>query len=253
MRAAPVLVLAALIVVLCAACARAEEPVAVAPAGPSAPSSASLPGCAGGEVFVAEVETDLDAAGAPPRQAATEMLALLGPDGTELARRLEPGTSETTWVVRAAAGAGEIAQVRLFALASGGYGGNSARVCGPAPTPAPAPAPGPSAPGTAEPAFGLDISNQSFARPDVRLVVTIDGHQVVDGAFPVGSQHNFYSFPLVLGPGDHELRVTVPEHNEEWMERFAVKDDQYAYLSYWGGVSDAPLQVQFSDEPFAYQ
>lgn len=240
----------------CVACGPAETPVVTAatttpPASPPAPVSVTLPGCEGDEVLGADATIDLEAVGVPARQAAVEILAVLGPAGSSLADRLQPGESETEWVVRAPAGEGDIALVQLVELPSGGYVGTSARACGPAPSPTPTP-PSSAVEPSGEVALGLDISNQSFERPDVRLVVTIDGHEVVDGRFPVGSQHNFYRFPVSLTPGDHELRVTAPEHGEELTEQLGLQDDRYAALSYWGGESAAPLQLELSDEPFAY-
>lgn len=253
----PIRQLTVVALLVCVACGPAETPVVTAatttppPTSPPAPMSVTLPGCEGGEVFGADAQIDLEAVGVPARQAAVEILAVLGPPGSSLADRLEPGESETEWVVRAPAGEGDIALVQLVELPSGGYVGTSARACGPAPSPTPTP-PSSAVEPSGEVALGLDVSNQSFARPDVRLVVTIDGHEVVDGRFPVGSQHDFYRFPVRLTPGDHELRVTAPEHGEELTEQLGLQDDRYAALSYWGGESAAPLQLELSDEPFAY-
>lgn len=56
--------------------------------------------------------------------------------------------------------------------------------------------------------FLLLVSNQSFLDDPVVLTVQIDGVEVVSQPFEVRNQHHYLSFPLRLGPGAHQLRVT---------------------------------------------
>ena len=55
----------------------------------------------------------------------------------------------------------------------------------------------------------LYVSNQSFANPDVRMAVAVDGAVVADQVFDVCGQHGQALFPLALDPGWHDLTVTT--------------------------------------------
>jgi hypothetical protein len=54
----------------------------------------------------------------------------------------------------------------------------------------------------------MHISNQSVADPTVGITVSIDGTDVIDGDFEVGSQHTWAAHELSLAPGQHTVIVT---------------------------------------------
>ena len=80
----------------------------------------------------------------------------------------------------------------------------------------------------------LVISNQSFLEPNVRIDVRIDGEPVVDGAFPVEGQHSFFSYPLKIRPGRHELTARTTS-GVRTAEAFDVSEagSRYGVLNYW--------------------
>jgi hypothetical protein len=57
--------------------------------------------------------------------------------------------------------------------------------------------------------FLLDISNQSFDQPTIATKVYVDGVLLVDREFHVEGQHTWVTFPILVEPGPHELRVEV--------------------------------------------
>lgn len=100
----------------------------------------------------------------------------------------------------------------------------------------------------------LHASNQSFADETVRLRITVDGVVVADRDFEVGSQHNWYTFPLELAPGDHEVlvladtgvrarhTVTIPEG-----------EVRYAVADYWDeGDGEPEITWLAQAEPLAF-
>jgi len=116
-------------------------------------------------------------------------------------------------------------------------------------------------PPTTEPAppeeeanFHLDISNQSFRNPDVGLVVSIDGDEVVAKSFAVEGQHTVESFPFAIEAGSHRIEI-VADDGSELAEDIEVPGDAplYANVSYWGPDGGGrELIFQTQDEPFAY-
>ncbi|MDX1511592.1 MAG: hypothetical protein R3249_09610 [Nitriliruptorales bacterium] len=120
---------------------------------------------------------------------------------------------------------------------------------GPGATPVNAPTV--SEPGTI--AFHLDVSNQSFEVPTVRLVVAIDGSPVIDGYFHVESQHTWVSHTFFLPPGDHQMTVLAPGRGEQLNESFLLMDELWASLNYWSSAgSEPPFTWQTADGPFSY-
>jgi hypothetical protein len=110
-----------------------------------------------------------------------------------------------------------------------------------APPPAATPSPEPSGPGLLDPDgnFVLSVSNQSFAIDPVDIVIEIDGEQVIDGDFAVGSQHTWRRHVLRLSPGRHTLTARSSRGEASLEESFVVRDDRrWADLSY-GYSTDA--------------
>lgn len=100
---------------------------------------------------------------------------------------------------------------------------------------------------------GLEVvvSNQSFGDPDVALTVTVDGEVVIDGSYPVESQHTAVAYLLPLEPGEHQVEIRTDSGATH--ERTVTVGDQRRYLSisYWGddATSGEPLSIHESDEP----
>lgn len=99
--------------------------------------------------------------------------------------------------------------------------------------------------------LALVISNQSFADPDVRLTVEIDGNVMVDRSFAVENQHSRHSYLFPLDPGEHQ--VTVRADTGATHQRIVTlgPDRRFLYLNYWGDGQEPadPFTVQESEEP----
>lgn len=54
----------------------------------------------------------------------------------------------------------------------------------------------------------LMVSNQSYLDDPVALTVVIDGLDVLSQPFEVRNQHHFVRFPLRVGAGTHQLKVS---------------------------------------------
>ena len=80
----------------------------------------------------------------------------------------------------------------------------------------------------------LWVSNQSFKDNPVILTISIDGTELVDQSFEVGSQHNWILFPVSLPPGQHVLNV-ASETGTEMRQRFTshATEARYAAVDYW--------------------
>ncbi len=80
----------------------------------------------------------------------------------------------------------------------------------------------------------LWVSNQSFKDNPIVLTISIDGTEVVDQSFEVGSQHNWILFPVSLPPGQHVLNA-ASETGSEMRQRFTshATEARYAAVDYW--------------------
>ena len=111
-------------------------------------------------------------------------------------------------------------------------------------------APLPTIPGPDTVPLHLNVTNQSFEIPEVRLVVDVDGESIIDEVFAVEDQHTWVSYDLYLDAGDHEIVVSAPEHAANMEESFTLDDERWALVSFWLGEADAtqPFGWTFSDE-----
>jgi hypothetical protein len=96
----------------------------------------------------------------------------------------------------------------------------------------------------------LNVTNQSFEIPEVRLVVEVDGESIIDQVYAVEDQHTWVSYDLHLDGGDHEIVVSAPEHAVDIEESFTLDDERWALVSFWLGEDDAtqPFNWTFSEE-----
>ena len=81
----------------------------------------------------------------------------------------------------------------------------------------------------------LTVSNQSYLDDPVVLTVVIDGVDVLSQPFEVRNQHHFVRFPLRLGSGTHELKVSS-DTGVVLDERFtlpATGERQHAGIAYY--------------------
>lgn len=81
----------------------------------------------------------------------------------------------------------------------------------------------------------LMVSNQSHLDDPVVLTVEIDGADVLSQPFEVRSQHHFVRFPLRLGSGAHQLKVSS-DTGVVRQEQFTLPtsgDKQYAAIAYY--------------------
>jgi hypothetical protein len=81
----------------------------------------------------------------------------------------------------------------------------------------------------------LMVSNQSYLDDPVVLTVVIDGVDVVSQPFEVRNQHHFVRFPLRLGPGPHQLKVSSDTGVvlEEQFTLPATGERQHAGIGYY--------------------
>jgi len=99
----------------------------------------------------------------------------------------------------------------------------------------------------------LYVSNQSFDDEKVGLTVAVDGVTVVDGDFNVEDQHNWFSFPLSLSPGVHEVTAEA-DSGAALSESFRVPADKtrYAVIDYWGEDDSADFSWSFHRQPVGF-
>lgn len=127
--------------------------------------------------------------------------------------------------------------------------------CGAPDTDEGAPTPGPStgtpSPGLLDPNgnFVLYVSNQSFARPQVDVVVEVDGQRVISEDFEVGDQHNWKRFVLRLPPGRHTLVARSEQGGATLRRSFVMSGKRWAALDYWyddgAGGAEEPQRFTF--------
>ncbi|MEN8238138.1 MAG: hypothetical protein ABFR53_02930, partial [Actinomycetota bacterium] len=107
-----------------------------------------------------------------------------------------------------------------------------------------------------DPPLSVYVSNQSFADPSVDITVAIDGEDVVDGSFDVGSQHSWYEHALELDAGDHALIATSSGGASQEM-LVTIEDGKQAFvvITYWGSVEggDARFDISVTDTPPAFR
>jgi hypothetical protein len=101
----------------------------------------------------------------------------------------------------------------------------------------------------------LYVSNQSFDDPSVDITVTIDGRVVVDEEFDVEGQHNWKTFELDLGPGEHTLRAessTGAVHEAVFV--LPEGEPRWAVLDNWWYPEEGERHFTFSihDEPVGF-
>jgi hypothetical protein len=100
----------------------------------------------------------------------------------------------------------------------------------------------------------LYVSNQSFDDETVRIRVTVDGAEVVDQRFDVGSQHNWITFPLTLPAGTRRIEA-VSDTGVTLSETVTIpaSGTHYAVIDYWDD-SNEPRKLTFHDssEPIGF-
>jgi hypothetical protein len=136
-----------------------------------------------------------------------------------------------------------VAALTVVADGTGGWDASHARYCDIRP-PEPVPPP-----------LTLYVSNQSFDDPSVDITVTIDGRVVVDEEFDVEGQHNWKTFELDLGPGEHTLRAessTGAVHEAVFV--LPEGEPRWAVLDNWWYPEEGERHFTFSihDEPVGF-
>lgn len=90
-------------------------------------------------------------------------------------------------------------------------------------------------------------SNQSFDDQEVRLVVTLDGEEVIDGVLVTGSQHNLFWVELPVPHGEHDVVAEVVGRGIESSIRIDAEATPYLLYQYWGpdedGGDSGPLKI----------
>lgn len=114
----------------------------------------------------------------------------------------------------------------------------------------PAVAPLPTEPGPDTVALHLDVSNQSLAIPQVRLVIELDGRVIIDDVFAVEGQHTYVRHDLHLDARSHEIVVTATDHDADRHETFDLEGELWALIAFWLGEEDAtdPFSWSLGDE-----
>lgn len=108
--------------------------------------------------------------------------------------------------------------------------------------------------GATEEVLVLMVSNQSFEDDPVRLTISIDGQQVADDAFEVGSQHSVTNYYVRgLAPGQHEIEVES-DTGVSYGSTFTMPTGapHWAFLTYWYYPDDGNgrfVDLQESEEP----
>jgi hypothetical protein len=103
--------------------------------------------------------------------------------------------------------------------------------------------------------FTLYVSNQSFERGAVDILVFIDGRPAVDGNFEVGNQHNWIEFTFDLEDGKHALHAESVAGEAVLEERFQVEGKRWAVVDYWccdSGQAEPKFTFRVTAEPIAF-
>jgi hypothetical protein len=100
----------------------------------------------------------------------------------------------------------------------------------------------------------LYVSNQSFDRAKVDIVVVIDGRLAVEDEFAVGNQHNWVEFRFDLEDGEHVLRAESVSGDAVLESRFGVNGSRWAVVDYWCCYdrSEPKLTFHVSAQPLAF-
>lgn len=102
--------------------------------------------------------------------------------------------------------------------------------------------------------FVLEVSNQSFDEPVMPIKVYVDDELLVDNAFHVEGQHTWVSYPMLLSPGHHLVRVESADGAEHQDKLVLEKGKvEYALLEYWNeGTRGPELTWRTQDQPFLH-
>ena len=101
----------------------------------------------------------------------------------------------------------------------------------------------------------LYVSNQSFERGDVDILVFIDGRPAVDDNFAVESQHNWIEFTFDLEDGMHTLYAESMAGEAVLEETFEMAGKRWAVVDYWccASTQDEPkFSFHISAEPIGF-
>lgn len=81
----------------------------------------------------------------------------------------------------------------------------------------------------------LMVNNASYLDDPVVLTVVIDGADLLSRPFEVRNQHHYVRFPLRLGPGTHQLKVSSNTGVvlEEQFTLPATGERQHASIGYY--------------------
>lgn len=116
-------------------------------------------------------------------------------------------------------------------------------------------------PGLPEPEPGvvrLWVSNQSFDDDPVRITIEVDGQLVVDDAFEVGGQHNWFAHDIAgLEPGQHEI-VATSDTGAVIEATFSLPADEprWVVIDYWyypGEPAGRHFTARESAEPIVFR
>lgn len=96
----------------------------------------------------------------------------------------------------------------------------------------------------------LDVTNQSFSVPRVRLSVAIDDVEEVDDVFTVDDQHTIVRHELDLRPGHHTVTVTASDQGSTLHADFELPNDRWATVAFWGpdDAEGRPITWTITDE-----
>lgn len=108
--------------------------------------------------------------------------------------------------------------------------------------------------------FILFVTNQSLERPEVDIVVTIDGRPAVNDTFRKSDHGSRREYRFLLDPGTHVIR-SMSRQGEAVMEQHVeIRDRHWGLIAYYyspGGRKgiriNASLDFRFSDEPIYFQ
>lgn len=104
----------------------------------------------------------------------------------------------------------------------------------------------------------LFVTNQSIALSPVDIAIDVDGREVVDKLFRVGSQHTFERFVLRLSPGRHVLTARSLKGKASVRRLFLVAGRRWIAVAYWyytkqqGSPLPRQLNVRISDRPMRW-
>ena len=99
--------------------------------------------------------------------------------------------------------------------------------------------------------LNIQISNQSFERPNEKIALYLGGKLLFEDILPVHDLHYVKSFDMKVDANErHWIRAIAKDSHIESGLTLDLKKDQYVYITYWYDKAEniAGFQFNVNDE-----